>query len=202
MTRRVTVLDYGMGNLRSVAKSFERVGASVEIATEVPGGDAGLLVVPGQGHFGACVRTLGPQMDAVRDWIAVGRPYLGICLGLQVLFASSEEDDATGLGAFEGRVIRFRDAVTVPHIGWNTISAGPAGGPWLDGFEDERFYFVHSFFPAPADEAEIAAVTEHGERFCSAVARDAVFATQFHPEKSGDVGLALLERVLDIVEAA
>lgn len=202
MTQPVTVLDYGMGNIRSVAKSLERVGASVSVSTEVPAHGGGLLVVPGQGHFGACVRTLGPRMEGVRAWVAADRPYLGICLGLQVLFPASEEDAASGIGAFEGSVRRFSGDMKVPHIGWNTISQGPAGATLLDGFDGERFYFVHSFFPAPSHADEVASTTTHGETFCSSVARGAVFATQFHPEKSGDVGLALLGRVLSEVRAA
>lgn len=192
---RVTVLDYGMGNLRSVTKALEAVGASVSIAPTVPDGGADLLVVPGQGHFGACVRTLGPvQLDAIRSWIVADRAYLGICLGLQLLFAKSEESPEPGTAILDGEVVRFQHAPKVPHIGWNTVTPGPSGASWFE--PETRFYFVHSYFPAPADTSLVAATTEHGDRFCSAVARGRVLATQFHPEKSGDAGLALLERVV------
>lgn len=194
---QVTVLDYGMGNLRSVSKALEAVGATVQIASTVPEGSTDLLVVPGQGHFGACVRTLGPtQLDAIRGWIAADRPYLGICLGLQLLFASSEESPEPGTAIIDGTVVRFRDAPKVPHIGWNQIAPGPAGADWFGSLDGARFYFVHSFYPAPTDESVTAAISTHGESFCAAVARGALLATQFHPEKSGDAGLALLERVV------
>jgi len=194
---QVTVLDYGMGNLRSVAKALEAVGASVSIASTVPDGGSDLLVVPGQGHFGACVRTLGDaQLDAIRAWIAADRPYLGICLGLQLLFASSEESPEPGTSIIDGNVVRFRDAPKVPHIGWNQITPGPAGDTWFGSLDGARFYFVHSFYPAPTDATLTAATSTHGETFCAAVARGPLLATQFHPEKSGDAGLALLERVV------
>jgi imidazole glycerol-phosphate synthase subunit HisH len=203
VSARVAVLDYGMGNLRSVAKSLERVGAAVSIGDSIPDAGADLLVVPGQGHFGACVRTLGDErMEQVRRWVTAGRPYLGICLGLQVLFGSSEEDEATGLGIVEGSVVRFDDGPKVPHIGWNSVSSGPAGKSWFEGLEDERFYFVHSYFPAPTDRRLIATTTDHGGNFCSAVADGPMLATQFHPEKSGTVGLELLSRVVAEARAA
>src|SRR5688572_1963360 len=111
-----------MGNLRSVAKALEAVGAQVTISATVPDGGSDLLVVPGQGHFGACVRTLGEtQLDAIRSWISADRPYLGICLGLQLLFATSEEAPEAGAGIIDGGVVRFREAPKVPHIGWNAI---------------------------------------------------------------------------------
>ncbi|MFP5224367.1 MAG: imidazole glycerol phosphate synthase subunit HisH [Actinomycetota bacterium] len=197
MTARVTVLDHGMGNLRSVAKALESVGASVEIASEVPDKGVDLLVVPGQGHFGACVRTLGEvRMSQVRDWIEAQRPYLGICLGLQVLFDGSQEDPAAGMGVVDGSVVRFGPGPKVPHIGWNSIQPADAGREWFEGLEDELFYFVHSYFPEPRDDQVIAARTDHGGTFCSAVARGPMLATQFHPEKSGRVGLELLKRVV------
>lgn len=193
-----------MGNLRSVAKALERVGAEVTITSRVPA-DADLLVVPGQGHFGACVRTLGEsQLDAIKDWIKADRPYLGICLGLQLLFDASEEDEERGAGILPGRVARFQPGRKVPHIGWNTVAADGEGQGWFgDLATDARFYFVHSFFPVPDQPAVIATMTEHsGERFCSAVARGPLLATQFHPEKSGEVGLALLERVVKEARSA
>lgn len=192
-----------MGNLRSVAKALERVGATVTVSPTVPDGDAELLVVPGQGHFGACVRTLGPSLDAVRAWITADRPFLGICLGLQLLFESSAESPEPGAAIFAGRVERFGDGMKVPHIGWNSIATQPAGERYFGEIADgTRFYFVHSYFPVPADPSIIAARTTHGDGFCSAVARGPLLATQFHPEKSGGAGLALLGAVVREARAA
>lgn len=193
-----------MGNLRSVAKALQHVGAEVRLVSSI-GDPADLLVVPGQGHFGACVRTLGERnLSAIRGWIDNQRPYLGICLGLQLLFESSQEDRGEGIGVFAGEVVRFEPGRNIPHIGWNTIAADGEGSRWFgDLSSDARFYFVHSYFPSPADPGVIAAVTEHdGERFCSAVARGPLLATQFHPEKSGTIGLELLSRVVKEARAA
>jgi len=191
---RATVLDFGMGNLRSVAKALERAGASVEVAPEVDP-RAGLLVVPGQGAFGSCVVNLGERLEAVRTWIEQDRPYLGICLGLQVLFAGSDEDaGAKGAAIVDGHVRRLPAGVKLPHIGWNEVEGS---GPLFDGIEPgERFYFVHSFYADPEDDAVVSAWTDYGVRFASAVARGRMLATQFHPEKSGDPGHRLLENVV------
>lgn len=187
---RITVLDFEMGNLRSVAKALERVGADVTVSAEVePEADA--LVVPGQGAFGSCVVNLGARMEDLRRWIADGRPYLGICLGLQVLFGSSEESEEKGAALFGGDVVRFPRGPKVPHIGWNEV-VPRAGARLFEGIDPAtRFYFVHSYYPDPADDV-VAATTDYEVTFCSAVERDNVMATQFHPEKSGDAGLALL----------
>lgn len=193
---RVTVLDFGMGNLRSVAKALERAGAIVDVASD-PDPDADALVVPGQGHFGACITNLGARVDPIRAWIADGRPYLGICLGLQILFAGSEESSEPGLGVFDGTVVRFDGPVKVPHIGWNDVSPDPSS-KLLDGVPaGERFYFVHSYYPAPRDAAVTAASTTYGVSFCSAAERGNVFATQFHPEKSGDAGAHVLRNFVE-----
>lgn len=187
---RVAVLDFGMGNLRSVAKALERAGASVETVPEVPR-DASALVVPGQGAFGSCVANLGARMRDVVAWIEEGRPYLGICLGLQVLFERSEEADVDGPGVLAGKVRRLPEGLKIPHIGWNEIRVRrPA--PIFEGIPDgSRFYFVHSYYPDPAEDV-CAATTDYGIEFCAAVWRDNVVATQFHPEKSGETGLLLL----------
>src|SRR5438445_4231392 len=187
----VTVLDFGMGNLRSVAKALDKVGAEVDVATEVDA-RADALVVPGQGAFGSCVLNLGARMDDVRAWISSGRPYLGICLGLQVLFDSSEESEEKGAAIFPGDVVRFPPGPKIPHIGWNEVSPR-AGARLFDGIDPgTRFYFVHSYFPVPSDGGVVAATSDYELEFCCAAERDNVMATQFHPEKSGDAGLALL----------
>jgi glutamine amidotransferase len=191
----VTVLDFGSGNLRSVAKALERAGATVEVSETVDlGADA--LVVPGQGHFGACIVNLGPRLDQVREWIASGRPYLGICLGLQILFSSSEESPEEGLGVFEGEVVRLPGGVKVPHIGWNEVVAR-RDARLFEGIDDNtRFYFVHSYYPSPVDGAVSAATTDYGIEFSCAAERENVFATQFHPEKSSDAGAEVLRNFI------
>jgi glutamine amidotransferase len=187
---RVAVLDHGMGNLRSVAKALEAVGAEVSVTAE-PGElrRADGLCVPGQGVFGRCMSRLSSTSlgDAVRDWIAAGRPLLGICLGMQVLFESSEErGPVAGLGIFAGRVARLPDSVTVPHIGWNTVFGA-------DASQGEHFYFDHSYVAHPDDPSIVSGWCRHGSRFAASIASGTVFATQFHPEKSGAAGLRLLE---------
>lgn len=190
----ITVLDFGMGNLRSVAKALERAGATVDVSPDVSA-DADALVVPGQGHFGSCVVNLGSRLDEVRAWISSGKPYLGICLGLQVLFEESEEDPSKdGMGVLPGVVRKFDDTLKVPHIGWNEVLPRE-GLAMFDGIEpNTRFYFVHSYYP---DTPEVAATTDYGITFACAAAKDNVFATQFHPEKSGDAGAALLRNFVN-----
>jgi glutamine amidotransferase len=205
----IAVLDYGMGNLLSVERALEHVGGAAEItgdATRVSEADA--LVVPGVGHFGACMRELASRgLDtAVRDFAASGRPVFGVCVGMQVLLEGSEEDPEPGLGLLEGRVLRLPSNVKVPHMGWNTVewitvTDGVATGhPYVDGLPPDAFYyFVHSYAPPPSSEGTIGCAV-HGRGFSAVVARGNVFATQFHPEKSGDPGLFIYERfVKDVV---
>jgi len=192
---RIGVLDYGMGNLRSVARALERVGAAVEVTDDpdVVGAAAG-LVVPGVGAFGACMRNLSSRglEGPLRAFVAGGRPVFGVCLGMQVLFERSEEDPEPGLGLLPGACRRLPSTVKVPHMGWNEVRwARPH--PYAAGIPDgTRFYFVHSYAPDVADGVTVG-VAEHGRPFAAAVARGNVFATQFHPEKSGEPGLALYE---------
>jgi glutamine amidotransferase len=199
---RVAIVDLGLGNLHSVAKAFERAGARPELSADP---DvllrADRLVLPGQGAFKECAQALAGEIGgAVREWIDSGRPYLGICLGMQALFESSEEaPGAKGLGIFPGEVRRFaRDlsdtdgsSLKVPHIGWNQIdSRHPV-------FENgEWYYFVHSYYCVPGDESLIAATTDYGGPFCSAIARDNVLACQFHPEKSQHAGARVIGHFL------
>jgi glutamine amidotransferase len=208
---RIVVCDVGLGNLRSVERALRHAagGRGLDVAiTRDPAhvAAADRVVMPGQGGFGDCARGLeGAVGDAVRAHIARGRPYLGICLGLQVLFATSEEaPGCAGLGVFEGHVARLgggTDATTgaplkIPHVGWNAAEPAAAGARGLLDATPRHFYFVHSYVVVPRDPSLVAATTEYGERFVSAVARDNVFACQFHPEKSQRAGLALLERFL------
>jgi glutamine amidotransferase len=205
---RIVVCDVGLGNLRSVERALREATRETPTSIEITQAPAAVraadrLVMPGQSAFGDYARALsGDVGQAVRDHIASGRPYLGICLGLQVLFEESDEaPGCPGLGILKGRVVKLRggtDPTTgaplkVPHVGWNeadvTANAGilPAGDP-------RHFYFVHSYVAAPSDPSVVAATTEYGERFVSAVAFENIFACQFHPEKSQRAGLTLLHR--------
>jgi glutamine amidotransferase len=202
---RIAIVDSGSGNLRSVEKALARVGADAFITSDADQvARADKIVVPGQGAIGGCVAGLdragGALRAAVMQAIGKGTPFLGICIGMQVLFESSDEDPSCrGLGIFPGRVVRFAIAppLKVPHMGWNAChrDTAAAHAPVLrDTPDDTYFYFVHSYFPVPTRAADIALTAEHGVRFCAAVARDNLFACQFHPEKSQRAGLALLSR--------
>jgi len=195
----IAIIDYGMGNLRSVQKGLERVGAVAELTRDPERiGAAAGVVLPGVGAFGACMDNLRAYglVETVRRVIARGTPFLGICLGMQLLFEESEEfGRVPGLGIFPGRVVRFADtpALKVPHMGWNRIRK-LQDVPHLRGIDDGAFvYFVHSYYVAPADTSLTATTTEYGTEFTSAICRDNVFATQYHPEKSQAVGLKILE---------
>lgn len=205
---RIVVCDVGLGNLRSVERALREASrgrrADVEVTqdpTRVRAADK--LVMPGQSAFGDYARALSGELGhAVREHLDAQRPYLGICMGLQVLFASSEESPGSaGLGVLGGKVVRLRggvDAVTraalkIPHVGWNEAEVTQNRGLLAAG-EPLHFYFVHSFVVAPDDARVVAATTDYGERFASAIAVGNLFACQFHPEKSQRAGLALLER--------
>ncbi len=207
--RSIAVVDSGYGNLRSVEKALAHVGGK-PIITADPDviRRADQVVVPGQGAFRDCVAGLAERGlgDSVRESITRGVPFLGICLGLQVLFDESEEQGpCRGLGILPGKVTRFRPAdasLKVPHMGWNGVHApGGAGSrdPLWRGLGAEEFvYFVHSYFVVPKDPSAIALECEYGERFCAAVRQDNVFACQFHPEKSQRVGLQILKNFVEL----
>jgi len=188
----IAVLDYGSGNLHSVSRALAHAGGE-PIVTRDPAAvaRADALVIPGVGHFGHCVRAIRSlHLDgAVLDTIDRGTPVFGVCVGMQVLLERSEEDDDAGLGVLAGASRRLPATVKVPHIGWNEV-VWARTHPYIEGIADgTRFYFVHSF--APDENADTVGVTEHGRRFAAAAARENVFATQFHPEKSGGAGLAI-----------
>ena len=209
----IAIVDYGVGNLRSAAKGLERAAADAGCAVDVrvTGERAAIeraraVVLPGVGAFGACMASLEASglVDVVRAAADSGRPFLGICVGMQILFDESDEfGPVAGLGVLGGRVVRFRPgAVKIPHMGWNALRIRRPGGP-LDGLEDGAWvYFVHSYFARPADPAVVAATCEYGgEDFTAAVARDNLFATQFHPEKSQSTGLRLLRNFVRAAES-
>lgn len=202
---QIAILDYGMGNLRSVEKAFERVGARARIASERDAAAAAGLVLPGVGAFPKAmerIRALGFDR-LVEDRLAAGTPVLGICLGFQLLFESSTElGGAAGLGLLEGEVGSL-DArgEKLPHIGWERV-AWRRGSELTTGIEDRTpFYFVHGFAPQPTAEAEVLGSARHGESFVCAIARPPLFGIQFHPEKSGGAGLRLLENFTSICTA-
>jgi glutamine amidotransferase len=198
--KKVGLVDYGSGNLRSVGKALEAAGATVPMihsASELDGLDA--VAVPGVGSFGDCARNLRNTglWDPLKDWVRAGKPYLGICLGYQLLFESSEESPGVeGLGVLPGRVVRFpTGSLKVPHMGWNTL--GTPRGPLYQGLgEAPAFYFVHSFYPVPADPGVVSATCDYGQPFAASVSTGALHAVQYHPEKSQAAGLALLRNFL------
>jgi len=194
---RIAVVDYGMGNLRSVSKAIEHVAAQAEVmVTADPDTIVSCerVVVPGQGAMPDCMRQL--RESGAREAVieaARTRPFLGICIGLQMLFEHGEEGDTPGLGLLEGEVPRFAaPGLKIPHMGWNEVMQTRPHPLWGEIAERSRFYFVHSYYPAPRDPALTAATAVYGKPFTCAVARDNIFAVQFHPEKSQSAGLQLL----------
>ena len=208
MLRRVIALiDYGSGNLRSVHKALRYLEADVRLVTRPDQmKDARAAVLPGVGAFDDCLNALQKQdlLEACRDFIKSGRLFLGICVGYQALFEKSEEFNscAAGLGVFQGKVVRFagKPGLKIPQIGWNQLEVVRADCPILRGIPSgSHVYFVHSFFPKPVDSSIVATRTIYGEGFASAVWKENVFATQFHPEKSQKVGLQLLKNFVEAV---
>ena len=196
----IALLDYGSGNLRSVEKALRKAGADLLVTTRPEAlRDARAIVLPGVGAFDDCLSAMQRQelLGAVKDFILTGKPFLGICVGYQALFEKSEEFNscAAGLGVFGGKVVRFTEqpGLKIPQIGWNQLEITRPDCPLYAGIPDgSHVYFVHSFFPQPADPTIVATRTDYGGKFASSVWRDNVFATQFHPEKSQTVGLQLL----------
>jgi imidazole glycerol-phosphate synthase subunit HisH len=203
----IALIDYGSGNLRSVHKALLKVGADVRIARRPEEmTDAHAVVLPGVGAFDDCINALRKQelLEASREFIKSRRPFLGICVGYQALFEKSEEFNscAAGLGIFAGKVVRFseKSGLKIPQIGWNQLEIVQPNCPLFRGVASGSYvYFVHSFFPKPADDSIVATRTTYGETFASSVWRDNVFATQFHPEKSQKVGLQLLKNFVELV---
>ena len=202
----IALLDYGSGNLRSAQKALLKVGADVRVV-QMPNqiGDARALVLPGVGALDDCINALRKQelLEAAREFIKSGKPFLGICVGYQALFEKSEEFNscAAGLGIFKGSVVRFseKNGLKIPQIGWNQLEIAKPNCPLFRGIKNGSYvYFVHSFYPQPKDESIVATRTDYGNNFASAVWRDNVYATQFHPEKSQKVGLQILNNFVEL----
>lgn len=195
----ISIIDYGMGNLRSVQKAFEKLGTSAQIVTTPDQvRSATKLILPGVGAFRDAIHELKrlDLVEPIREYIQADKPFLGICLGLQLLFDVSYEDGTwPGLSVVSGEVVRFpmQEGLKVPHMGWNTLQRAGAS-QILNGLPDDAsVYFVHSYYVVPKDESVVAARTDYGVPFTSVISRGNLFATQFHPEKSQKVGLKLLE---------
>ncbi|MDA0769443.1 MAG: imidazole glycerol phosphate synthase subunit HisH [Chloroflexi bacterium] len=200
---QIAIVDYQAGNLRSVQKALEKCGAAA-IATSDPEAirQADGVVFPGQGACDSSmrhIRELGLE-GPIKESILSGKPFLGVCLGLQLLLEESDEGDEACLGILKGRVRRLPAGQKIPHMGWNQVDF-KLDHPVLKGIPaGSYFYFVHSYYADPEDESVIAGTTDYGMNFCSAVAWDNVTAVQFHPEKSGDVGLIIYENFVKLVE--
>jgi len=201
----IAVVDYGIGNLRSAEKALQHLGADARLtgdANEIA--SAGAVVLPGVGAFGACMRALRESgLEAVTKEAATdGRPFLGICIGMQMLFDGSEESpDVAGLGIVAGRVTRLPSNVRLPQMGWNTLDITTGSALCAHLPEPAWLYFVHTFAPEPTDERVVAAWCEYGRRFAAAIETGPIWATQFHPEKSGGVGMRLMENFVERVAA-
>ena len=201
----IAVVDYGIGNLRSAEKALQHLGADAQLTSDartIETADA--VVLPGVGAFGACMHALRSSglERATKSATADGRPFLGICIGMQMLFDGSDESsDVDGLGVVPGRVTLLPKTQRLPQIGWNTLAVTPGSRLCADLGAEPWLYFVHSYAPEPVDDTVVAARTEYGRSFAAAIEHGPVWATQFHPEKSGATGLRLLQNFVDAVAA-
>ena len=202
---KIAIIDYGAGNLRSVAKALESLGHPARVTgdpSEVDGADA--VILPGVGAAGDTMSSLAARgmVEVIHRAVAQGKPFFGVCLGLQLLFESTEEGGAECLGLLPGRVRRLPNRVKVPHIGWNQVTL-KGSHPLFDGIvSGSNFYFVHSYYADPTEQELVAGQTEHGAVFCSAIVRGNLVATQFHPEKSGALGLKLYQNFVHLMVGA
>ena len=197
---KAVIFDYGVGNLLSLKTALEKAGLTATVGTtvqELKKADA--IALPGVGSFTAASSQLGAVKAVLRQKVEDGTPILGICLGLQLFFQSSEEGPGKGLGFFEGRNVQLPSTVKVPHMGWNTLDIVKPNELFYDIADGSFVYFVHSLYPVPVYKSIVCTKTEYGATFTSAVAQDNIYGTQFHPEKSGDIGLAILKNFAKIV---
>jgi glutamine amidotransferase len=199
------VVDYGIGNLRSAEKALQHLGADARLTGDPAEiSSARAVVLPGVGAFGACMQALrGSGLEGVcKDAATDGRPFLGVCIGMQMLFDGSDETpDVPGLGIVGGRVTKLASSVRLPQIGWNTLTITPGSRCCAKLPDPAWLYFVHSFAPEPTDPSVVAATCEYGREFAAAIEYGALWATQFHPEKSGEVGMRLMQNFVDAVAA-
>ena len=196
----VVIFDYGVGNLLSLKCALEKVGLNAKITVSAQQlRKADVIALPGVGNFSAAATKLDAVKEQLVDAVESGTPLLGICIGLQLFFQESEEGLGKGLALFEGKTVRLPNSVKVPHMGWNTLRIAKQN-QFFEGVDDESYvYFVHSLYPVPVDKGIVVAETEYGTTFTSAIASKNMYGTQFHPEKSGDVGLKILSNFAKIV---
>lgn len=202
----ISIIDYGAGNIRSIAKALEHVGARVQV-TDDPAVVAGssAVVLPGVGSGGAAMARITQRGldDAIREATRQGKPFLGICLGMQLLADHHDEGEVAGLSLFRGAVRRIPHGPKIPHMGWNQALPLRPNLPIFAGIApDTYFYFAHSYYVEPVDRAGVAALTDYGSPYCSVIATEQVWGTQFHPEKSGEPGLQLLKNFVDWIQKA
>lgn len=198
----ITIIDYGSGNLKSIRNGFRRIGAEALVTNDKKDLEqAEVLILPGVGAFGTAMKNLQKYQDIIHQHIQEGKPFLGVCLGLQVLFSESEESPGVkGLDVFPGKVVRFPEmlppqGLKIPHMGWNNLNT-LRYSPLMEGIGQDYMYFVHSYYVQPEDPEIVVATVDYGVEVPAVVAQDNVFATQFHPEKSGPVGLEILKNFL------
>jgi imidazole glycerol-phosphate synthase subunit HisH len=201
----ITIIDYGSGNLKSIKNGFSKIGADATISSSVREiNDAEALVLPGVGAFGNAMQNLSEYENSIKAHINEGKPFLGVCLGLQVLFSYSEESEGVnGLGIFDGKVVQFPDSIKedglkIPQMGWNQLEIDTEC-PILKGVGSDFMYFVHSYYVKPEDNKIITATVNYGIDVPAVVWKDNIFATQFHPEKSGEKGLQILKNFVELV---
>ena len=202
----ITIIDYGSGNLKSIKNGFKKINANAIISSSLKDiDDAEALVLPGVGAFGNAMENLDKYENSIEDHIATGKPFLGVCLGLQVLFSTSEESpDIPGLDIFQGEVLHFPDSVKengfkIPQMGWNQLEIKNQC-PILDGVNNNFMYFVHSYYVNPEDRNIIAATVNYCIDVPAVICKENIFATQFHPEKSGEKGLQILKNFVKLVQ--
>jgi imidazole glycerol-phosphate synthase subunit HisH len=200
----IAIIDYGAGNIRSIEKALEHVGAVVQVTGDPTAvASAQAVVLPGVGSGGAAMVRMRQRGldDAIRQATQQGKPFLGICLGMQLLADHHAEGEVDGLGLFRGEVRRIPHGPKIPHMGWNQVRPLHAGLPIFASIpEDTYFYFAHSYYVEPQDQQGVAAVTDYGSPYCSVIVTERVWGTQFHPEKSGSVGLQLLKNFVKWVK--
>ena len=202
----IVIVDYGSGNLKSIKNGFSKIGADSTVSSSINEiEDADALVLPGVGAFGNAMENLGPYQDSIKDHVNEGKPFLGVCLGLQILLTTSEESpDAYGLDIIKGRVLHFPNSLKeqglkIPQMGWNQLNIKNEC-PILKDINSEFMYFVHSYYVCPEDSSVIAATVDYGIDVPAVIFKNNVFATQFHPEKSGEKGLKILNNFVELIK--